>query len=147
MYQFTMEPLLNHRKSKENKLRKEWEVCKKCLIEENRRLKTYKKEINRVFGEMQQKQKEGITASENLLYFDFMDSLSRDLDKQKQKLSEVEKKYNQKRESLIEAVKDRKMLEKLKEKEFFEYSREIKKKEQEFINEVAVSQFNRRMSS
>lgn len=144
MYKFTLEPLLNHRKSVEDNLQKELGVCKTCLAEENRKLRTYKKEKNRVLGEMQQKQQEGITVSENLLYFDFIDRLSRDLDKQKQRLSEVKKKYNRKHNELIEAVKKRRILEKLKEKQLDEYNQRLEKSEQNFINEVAISQFNRK---
>ncbi|MBW1940994.1 MAG: flagellar export protein FliJ [Deltaproteobacteria bacterium] len=144
MYQFTLEPLLNHRKSVEDNLQKELGVCKTCLAEENRKLRTYKKEKNRVLGEMQQKQQEGITVSENLLYFDFIDRLSRDLDKQKQRLSEVKKKYNRKHNELIEAVKKRRILEKLKEKQLDEYNQRLEKSERNFINEVAISQFNRK---
>jgi flagellar FliJ protein len=144
VYKFTLEPLLNHRKSEEENLQKELGVCKRLLAEENRKLRTYKKEKNRVLGEMQQKQQEGITVSENLLYFDFIDRLSRDLDKQKQRLSEVKKIYNRKHNELIEAVKKRKMLGKLKEKQLGEYNQKLKKTERNFINEVAISQFNRK---
>lgn len=144
MYKFTLEPLLNHRKLEEENLQKELGACKTCLAEENRKLRTYKKEKNKLLGEMQQKQGEGITASENLLYFDFINRLSRDLDKQKVRLSEAEKIYDRKREELIEAVKKRKILEKLKDKKLAEYNQILEKSEQDFINEAAISQFNRK---
>jgi len=144
MYQFILEPLLNHRKSVEDNLQKELGVCKTCLAEENRKLRTCKKEKNKTLEEMQQKQEDGITVSEALLYFDFINRLSRDLDKQKQRLSAIEKVYHRKREEVIEAVKKRKILEKLKEKELAEYNQRLEKSEQDFINEAAISQFNRR---
>jgi flagellar FliJ protein len=71
--------------------------------------------------------------------------LSRDIEKQEERVLDVEKRFDEKREDLIEAIKKRKVIEKLKEKSFKLYQQEITKKEQDFMNEVAINQFNRKV--
>jgi flagellar FliJ protein len=146
MYKFTLEPVLNHRKIIEEELQKELADLKRRLVDEKRKLETYERAKSRSLAELQQKQEEGITAPEILLYESFIERLSRDLDKQKERVLGAEQKVDQKLEDLVAATKRRKTLDKLKEKGLEKYRRELLKNEQDFLNEVAVNRFNRRMN-
>ena len=143
MYKFTLQPLLNHRKFIEETLQKELSLFKILLADEKKKLKDYEKARNRFLVELRQKQRESITVSENLLYFNFLVRLASDLDNQRDIVLDVEKKFDQKRDDLIEAMKNRKMLEKLKEKHLKAYNHKLMKNEQDFLNEVAINMFNR----
>ena len=145
MYKFSMEPLLKHRKYLEDLQKQELGEFKRILVDEKKKLKIYQKAKDRLLKELYVKQQEGITASENLLYFDFIDQLSTDLDKQKERLLDLENKIYQKHYDLINAMKNRKTLDRLKENEMNEYRHEILVKEQEFLNEVGINSYNRRM--
>ena len=144
MYNFTLQPLLNHRKFIEDTLQKELSLFKRLLAGEKKKLKDYEKARDKFLVELRQKQRESITVSENLLYFNFFVRLMSDLDRQRDIVLEVEKKFDQKRDDLIEALKNRKMLEKLKDKQLKAYNHKLMKNEQDFLNETAINMFNRR---
>lgn len=145
MYKFNLEPLLNYRKSIEETRKKDLALLNRLMIEAKRRLNDYKKKRQRFNMELQLKQKEGITVFENLLYFNFMDQLSGKVNTQKDEIVQVGKQCDQKRKDLIEAVKERKALDKLKEKKMNIYKQELSKNEREFLNDVAINGFKRGM--
>lgn len=142
MYKFTIQPLLNHRKFIEEILQKELSLFKRLLADEKKKLKDYEKARNRFLLELRQKQRKSITVSENLLYFNFLVRLTSDFDNQRHIVLDVEKKFDRKRDDLIEAMKKRKMLEKLKEKHLKAYNHKLIKNEQDFLNEAAINIFN-----
>jgi flagellar FliJ protein len=58
-------------------------------------------------------------------------------------VQETERCFRVKKEELIEAVKKRKMLEKLKEKGLSAYQEKLLRKEQAELNEAALNVYNR----
>ena len=144
-YRFNLEPVLNHRRLVEETLQKDLAILKISLIDENEKLLTYEESRVKLLGELQQIQKEGTTTSDILLYLPFIEQVSKDIERQKKKVLELEKKVEQNLKELLEATKNKKALQKLKEKAFKTYNQKLIKNEQEFLNEVAVSQFNRRI--
>ncbi|MDL1962731.1 MAG: flagellar export protein FliJ [Deltaproteobacteria bacterium] len=144
MYQFTLQALLNHRKSIEETLQKELSVVKRLLADEKKKLTDYERARNKFLVELQQKQRESITVSENLLYCNFFVRLDSKLDRQRDIVPDIEKNFDRKRDDLIKAMKERKILEKLKEKRLKAYDNKLMKNEQDFLNEAAINMFNRK---
>ena len=72
--------------------------------------------------------------------------MAKDIDEQKKRLKGVEKRYNIKRGELIAAMKNRKTLERLKEKEIKAFNYSNMKVEQDMMNEVAANRFIRKTS-
>ena len=142
MYNFNLEPVLKHRKLVEENLQKELAVLKLLLVNERERLQTYKESRSKFLVELQRKQEQGTTISDVFLYLPFIEQLSKDIEKQNMTVSDLEKDVEQKRQDLVEATKKKKTLEKLKDKGLKAYKQEMIKNEQEFLNEVAVNQFN-----
>ena len=142
-YRFNLEPVLNHRRLVEETLQKDMAILKISLIDENERLITYEESRVKLLEELHQIQKEGTTTSDILLYLPFIEQVSKDIERQKKKVVELEKKVEQNLKDLLEATKNKKALQKLKEKAFKTYNQKLIKNEQDFLNEVAVSQFNR----
>ena len=118
-------------------------LFKRALINEKKKLKDYEKVRNSLLVKLQQKQRESITVAENLLYLDFLVRLASNLDKQRDRVLDLEKKFDQKRDDLIAAMKERKTLEKLKEKQLKAYNHKLMKNEQDFMNEAGINMFNR----
>ena len=145
MYRFNLEPLLNHRRLIQETLQKDLAILKISLIDENQRLITYEETRVKLLEELHQIQKEGTTTSDILLYLPFIEQVSKDIERQKNRVLELENKVEQNRKDLLEATKKKKALQKLKEKAFKAYNQKLIKNEQDFLNEVAVSQFNRRI--
>ena len=145
MYRFNLEPVLNHRKLVEETLQKDLALLKISLIDENKRLITYEESKVKLLEELQKIQKEGTTTSDILLYLPYIEQVSKDIERQKNKVLELENKVEQNLKDLLEATKKKKALQKLKEKAFKAYNQNLIKNEQDFLNEVAVGQFNRRI--
>jgi flagellar FliJ protein len=142
MYRFNLEPLLNHRRYQEEVLQKELADLKKQLAAEKNKLRSLKKKMREYLQHLQQKQKEGHSASEINLFFDFVDHISKETQDQHQKVVGAEQKLFLKREELIAAMKKRKALEKLKAKGWQAYQQKQQKKERDFMDEVAGRQFH-----
>jgi flagellar FliJ protein len=142
MYEFRLQPVLNQRESIEENLKKETAACKARLAEEKKKLHTYKNSKSKLLAELNRKKQENSTISEILLYVDFAEQVSNDIEKQKRSILGVQEIFNQRREELIEAVKSRKTIEKIKEKELDTYKLKVIKNEQRFLDEVAVYRFN-----
>ena len=115
----------------------------RLLQEEINRKMNFEKEREKIVTELERKTSTGITAGDHLVYHDFVQRIVANIDQQDQRLLEVGKKIENKRVVLLEAVKNRKALEKLKEKGLEAYVRKLAQKEQLFINEVAVNNFAR----
>ena len=74
------------------------------------------------------------------MYFRYIQRLATDLDNQKRQVALAKKQFNQKRAELVEMIKKRKTLEKLKEKGFKTFQQKMLKTEREFMDEVAAKQ-------
>jgi len=147
MPKFALEPVLNYRKFLEEILQKELAILKKILTEEKKKLWCYNKVKKKLLERLQQKRTENIAVPELLLYVGFIDRVSRDLEKQRKRLLEAEKKFDQKLKDLTEAMKKKKMLDKLKENWWLNYRQGLIKCELDYLNEVAINRFNRRVKA
>ncbi|MDY6986681.1 MAG: flagellar export protein FliJ [Thermodesulfobacteriota bacterium] len=143
MSKFTLEPLLRHRKLTEENLQKELAVLNKVLLAEQQKLKDHSKNRIALLGELEQKQSHGVAISEISLYVRFIEELSGNMTKQEETVRIVQEQVDNKRQELIEATKKKKILERLKEKTLRAYEHVLRKKEEDFLNEVGINQFNR----
>ena len=141
MYQFNLEPLLNHRRYQEEILQKELAVLKSHLAEEKHNLGVIKKKKRKYLKQLQEKQQGGRPVSEIRLYLNFVNHLSRELEAQNQQVQKAEKRFNMKRQELMNMMKKRKTLEKLKEKGLQAHRQKEQKNERDFMDEVAGNQF------
>jgi len=144
MYKFPFSAVLKHRLFLEETLQKELGLLKRLLFDEKDKLVKYKTAINASSEELQNKQKQIISVAETLLYVRFIEQLSYQLELQKEKVLEVEKKLERKRIDLVDAMKNRKILEKLKEQGLSKYKEDTNRKEQCFMNEMASVRFTQK---
>ncbi len=143
MYKFPLRTVLNHRKYLEENLQKEFGILKRLLVDERKKLTDIRKSRKNCSKELRQRQQQSLTISESLIYVQFLEQLAKNLDKQKVKVIEAEQDVEKKREDLVEAVKNRKALEKLKEKGLETYRNNLLKQEQSLMNEMASVRFQR----
>ena len=144
MYKFNLEPVLKYRKLLEEDLQKDFAVLKRQLLAERARLSSLERVRERFSGELQEKQMKNISVSDILLYTDYLNQVSKDIENQGEKILEAEKSVDLKREDLVGAMKNRKMIDRLKEKGLETHIQELSKKEQALMNEAAISVFNRK---
>jgi flagellar FliJ protein len=141
MYQFKLEPLLNHRRYQEEVLQKELADHKKRLQSEQDQLRDLKHKKRHNLQQLRAKQKQGRPASELKLYVDFVDHLTSELEAQAQKVMEAQRRFNSTHRALMVAMKKRKALEKLKEKGRQAYEQTQLKKERALLDDVAGHQY------
>jgi len=144
MFYFNLQPLLNHRTSIEKALKKELAESERSLDIEKMKLDDCRHKRDRLIRDMHRKTQQKPAVSEIRLYSISHDRLSKHLVRQKQRVVASETVSQEKRNHLIEAMKKRKVMDRLKEKRFSEYRKEAVRKEQVFMSEVAIQQFNRR---
>ena len=142
MYRFNLESLLNYRRYQEEILPKALAELKNQLVEHEQQLRQLKKAWRKNSLELRQRQESGGTVSGVIMYFRYLDRLTADIDKQKRRVVKTKKRIEQKRRELIEIVKKRKTLEKLKEKRFNTFEQQQLKKERDLLDEVAATRFN-----
>lgn len=143
MFTFPLETLLKHRKFIEESLQKELALFKRSLDDEMKKLEALEKRKAALIDEFHLKLADNPKVWEISMFSDASRHLDLQIKRQKSRVSDAEKLSEQKRQHLLEAMKRRKMLDQLKEKRFDEYQQAIDRKEQEFMNEVAVGRFNR----
>lgn len=142
MYRFNLESLLNYRRYQEEILQKKLAEFKNQLVEHEQQLRQLKQAWRKNSLELRQRQESGGTVSGVIMYFRYLDRLTADIDKQKRRVVKTKKRIEQKRRELIEIVKKRKTLEKLKEKRFNTFEQQQLKKERNLLDEVAATRFN-----
>ena len=135
---------MKHRKLLEEDVQKDFAIVKRQLFEEKERLLHLEREKDRISRELQEKQTKSMNVSDVLLYADFIQQASREIEKQSAKVLETEKNVEQKREELVGAMKSRKAIDRLREKGFQSHLQDLTKKEQDLMNETAINVFNKR---
>lgn len=91
-------------------------------------------DILRTVKMIENKEKERINVWQMKMHFDYINRLREVKEEQTKKLKIYEDEMNECRNKLIEAVKERKMFESLKEKEFSNFKHEQEKKEEQIID-------------
>ena len=141
MYRFNLESLLNHRRYLEEVLQKELADLKIRLETEKDTLWALRQKRRKTVLQLQENQTDGRPASEIKLYIDFVEHLLKEMEAQRQKILEAERLFHLKRQELVAAMKERKILDRLKEKGLQAYEQEQLKKERNLMDEVAGRQF------
>ncbi len=141
MYQFKLEPLLNHRRYQEEIFQKELAGVKKRLQSEQAQLRVLKNKKRQNLQQLHSRQKQGRPASELKLYVDFIDDLTAEMKTQQEKIIQTQRQFDSTHQALLAAMKKRKALEKLKEKGRQAYDQTKLKKERNVLDDVAGHQF------
>ena len=142
MFKFNLQPLLNHRRYQEEVLQKELAQFRNRLTVEQNKLRHLKEKKREYSQRLQQRQKVNGTVSDLILYLRYLDRISTELEHQNQQVIAAEKDFKNKRNDLIEIMKKRKVLEKLKENRSKTYQQQMLKNERKFMDEVAAKQFS-----
>ena len=144
MYQFNLEPLLNHRRYQQEILQKELAGLKIRLDAEKDKLWDLRQKKRKTVLQLREKQTDGRPASEIKLYIVYVEQLSKEMEAQRQQVLEAERAFNLKRQELIAVMKKRKILDRLKEKGLQAYEQDQLKKERRTMDEVAGHRFGRK---
>ena len=142
MFQFKFEPILNYRKQIEDTCQQELARSKKKWEKEREKLEKYYELWEKCIEEWRRIQKDSVSVLEVDLYQKYMVRLKREVREQTERVKSCFKKMEKKRDELLNARKDKKIMEKLEEYHFVEYNKDMSKREKKFLDEVATQRFN-----
>jgi flagellar FliJ protein len=144
MYKFKLEPLLNHQRFIEDQLQKALAQIREKLDEQNALLEQLLRKERKMTAQLKEKQSEPLSSDDLILYRHYFDRLRQDVARQRERTRETESCFRVKQEELLEVVKKREMLERLKEKGLSAYQEKLLRKEQADLNEAALRIYNRK---
>ncbi len=143
MFTFRFETLLTTRRHAEDALQKELSDAKRALSAEQALLRESRDTRRRSLAELQRRQGEGFRAPDLALFGSYLDRLAREIDARLKRVAAAERRVNQQRLLVVEAMKRRKVLEKLREKDEREFLETLAVNERKFVDEVATGRHAR----
>lgn len=140
-YRFKLEALRRYRKFQEEERQKAFSDSAK---HRDRMVAEMDKKVakrNETEKELNAQKNMNTNAQQILLFENFIKKISTDISVQRKKVAEAQMVCEEKRDLLMDAMKKRKALERIKEKDFERYMATLELKEAKFINEIAINRF------
>jgi flagellar FliJ protein len=145
MYRFKLEALLTHRRHQEEVGQKELAQAQRKLSDEREKLDQKKREKQESLKSLQAKKKESTTVTDILLYMNYIQQLSKEIENQAMRAHKTAKIVDQKRHELVSIMQKHKTLQKLKNKEQQAYQQKMMQNERKFLDEIASIRHARKM--
>jgi flagellar FliJ protein len=145
MYRFKLEALLNYRRHQEEACQKELAQARRRLTDEREKLERKKKEKQESLEKLQVKKKVSTTVSDIMLYMNYIQQLSKDIEDQAMLVHKTAKLVDQKRHELVSIMQKHKTLKNLKYKEQQAYQQKLMQDERKLMDEIASIRHARKM--
>jgi flagellar FliJ protein len=143
-FQFKFDTILRVKEKREELLKHEFMKLNALKLEEEKILSDIKEKRAYISREKSDSSTSGVDI-QSLIYFEqYLTVLLNKIDQTKKNIKEFEMKADSKREEVVEASKEKKVFEKLKERQFDQFKRMIIFNEQQVLDEAAISKFNRK---
>lgn len=140
---FKLQQVLNYRKEVEKVKTLEFTAAKRELENAADRLKKEEERAEQIACELARKQANGLDAKELLLYANFIDRKQKQISSQREEVEHLDRQMAEKREILLSAAKDKKVLETFKERKTAADKKELSSRERNFLDEIAVQKKGR----
>ncbi len=142
-FKFKLEALRQYRNFQEDALQKEFAQAQRHRDQEIDQLQTLEDKRSRAEESLKQEQEKSTNGPHMALYDTYLNRLTGEISDQRVRVKQAEAVCNQKMQELLEAMQNRKTIDKLKEKDLQAYMENLNQNEQKFINEIAINQFAR----
>jgi flagellar FliJ protein len=143
MFIFRFETLLTTRRHAEEVRQKELSEAKRALASEQALLRESRESRRRSLTELGRRQGVDFRAADLALFGSYLDRLAREIDARMKRVAAAERRVAQQRLLVVEAMKRRKVLEKLREKDEREFRETHARNERKFIDEIATGRHAR----
>ena len=140
-FEFRLEPLLKFRKLQEENAQTKAAQANNVYLEEVEIEKQLKEKLQTVFDSFRNSQLTGMTVDQLKRFSCFIDKFNGDLARQTENVRIAEMKRREALQELEEAVKNRKLVDKLKERRFQEYQFDLLNAEQKMLDEIGTQQY------
>lgn len=142
-FKFKLEALRQYRNFQEDLLQKELAHAQRDRDQEIDRLQALLDKRSRAENDLKCQQEKSTNGPYMALYDAYIQRLTGEIADQRARVKQAEVLCQKKMQDLLEAMQNRKAIDKLKEKDLQAYREELSQTEQKFLNEIAINQFTR----
>ncbi len=135
-FNFKLERILNYKQTVETSKKNKFGIVQRKLHEEEAILDNFNEYKRNVLSEKNNTRE--FKAGYLAMYNAYINDLNNKIKKQQQKVKETEVELEKAKAEMIEAIKEKKIFEKLKENEYERFTYELKKQEEK-LNDTIVS--------
>jgi flagellar FliJ protein len=135
---FELEQVLGYRREMEKLCKQEHATAKQVLDQAHQELKREETLVELLSQEFQRCQKEIGCIDDLRMYADFFARKREEINHQKERIGHLDHITNEKRSELLEASKEKKVLELLREKKNVEFKQNMATKERIFLDEISI---------
>jgi len=136
VYKFRLQKLLDYKTKVEEEKKNKLGSAVKRLEKEKRKMAELKKEFSDMQSLFQEKTSQGMAVNELKILANYIDYYKRGIKAQKVRIKMAEDYLSACREELIAATREKKMIEKIKEKDYSKYLYEEQKKEEKLVDDL-----------
>lgn len=140
---FKLEAVLNHRQHQEESARKIFADAARALRQAQAVLSDMENTRAQYRRALRLKQDNSDCAMELILYTRYLSRLESEIRVQQHVIDALAKDKEDKRNALMATLKDRKIIEKLKERYLADVAKDARESEQKLLNDVAISRYQR----
>lgn len=138
MKPFSLENVLQHRKRQEDIARGKFAEAKEVVETIHQRHQAEQQKLDLLLQEIEERQQQGIDITTLIHYQDHVRQIKENITAIRKTLKEKEKLLAQTQQNLLDKVKEKQIMEQLKEKQNREWQRYLDKKEALMLDEIAV---------
>lgn len=135
---FELEQVLNYRREIEKVRKLDFVSAKLQLEHANDVLNQHESHVDELTKEFSTRQTELNSIEEMRRYIDFFARKRDDIKNQKERIDQLGNIMSDRRDELLDATRDKKVLESLKEKKVREFKLEMAQKERTFLDEISI---------
>lgn len=142
-FNFRLEALRQYRNFQEDAVQRELAEAQRHRDQEIDRLQSLLDKRTRAEESLRREQEKSTNGPHMALYDSYLNRLATEIADQRIRISQAEAQCSLKMQELLEAMQNRKTIDKLKEKDLQAYIENLNQHEQKFLNEIAINQFTR----
>jgi len=136
-YRSKFDPVLRQRKRRQEEAQEEFVEMKRDLDTAEEQLRHLHMEFETALKELSEQQAKGIAPGELDLYYRLIKQQCDRLEERRKALRRLADECEKKRQNLLEATREKKVVEKIEEKRKEVFLKEIEKKERDLLDELA----------
>jgi flagellar FliJ protein len=144
MFKFKLQSILEYRLNIEEKIQGEFSGAQRYLAAQKAVLKALVAEREKLMNDLRNMQQVAIRADDIVTLVAYVEAIRHKETDQHNVIHQAKEQVEAKRKELVEAVKNRKVMENLRDKNEEEYKKNFSDLEQKNSDEMSVLKFNRR---
>ncbi len=137
---FKLQTVLKYRKILEDQAQQRLSELLAAEVRLQQQIDETRARLGQLGAQLQQKQQAGLTILELRLYEDQIDHYRQQNEHLQIQQKELTQQLNERRQELLIAARERKIIEKLKEKQLAEYLRKMDSRERVMLDEISLRQ-------